>query len=277
MATNADNRCPTPRGRSAPQYPVTTPRDSSLRTRDWTAETDNPALRPSSDNVARPSATSRAHQDPVDVVERPQPWPRVSQRWSPLSSRGKRRRTCAAAGALRRRPVRHVRQRGARLHHAGRGQLPGQPGLRPCVPGAERLGSLSRVTAERHGAIRVGTPDELAAVADLFSAFGMVPGRLLRPARRRFAGSGGVYRVSADRRERVGANPFRVFTSMLAHQDPAFLRRRPARSCTDVSGSRQLFDPALIDRARVIAADGARRRPRPMTLSRGRGGVRAVA
>ena len=40
---------------------------------------------------------------------------------------------------------------------------------------AEQLGSLARVTAERHGAIRVGTPDELAAVADLFSAFGMVP------------------------------------------------------------------------------------------------------
>ncbi|HEY0226250.1 MAG TPA: DUF1338 domain-containing protein, partial [Mycobacterium sp.] len=31
-------------------------------------------------------------------------------------------------------------------------------------PGAERLGSLARVTAERHGAIRVGSPAELAAV-----------------------------------------------------------------------------------------------------------------
>ncbi|MGH3521909.1 MAG: 2-oxoadipate dioxygenase/decarboxylase family protein, partial [Mycobacterium sp.] len=42
-------------------------------------------------------------------------------------------------------------------------------------PGTGALGSLSRVTAERHGAIRVGTPAELAAVADLFSAFGMAP------------------------------------------------------------------------------------------------------
>ena len=41
--------------------------------------------------------------------------------------------------------------------------------------GAERLGSLDRVTAERHGAIRVGGPAELAAVADLFAAFGMYP------------------------------------------------------------------------------------------------------
>ena len=30
---------------------------------------------------------------------------------------------------------------------------------------AERLGSIARVTAERHGAIRVGTPEELAQVA----------------------------------------------------------------------------------------------------------------
>ncbi|HNF06348.1 MAG TPA: DUF1338 family protein, partial [Mycobacterium sp.] len=42
-------------------------------------------------------------------------------------------------------------------------------------PHAERLGSLARVTAERHGAIRVGTPDELTDVADLFAAFGMYP------------------------------------------------------------------------------------------------------
>ena len=41
--------------------------------------------------------------------------------------------------------------------------------------GAQRLGSLQRITAERHGAIRVGSPAELAAVADLFSAFGMLP------------------------------------------------------------------------------------------------------
>lgn len=42
-------------------------------------------------------------------------------------------------------------------------------------PDAERFGSLRRVTAERHGAIRVGSPAELAAVADLFAAFGMLP------------------------------------------------------------------------------------------------------
>ena len=38
---------------------------------------------------------------------------------------------------------------------------------------AERLGSIERVTAERHGAIRVGSPTELAQVARIFAGFGM--------------------------------------------------------------------------------------------------------
>ena len=42
-------------------------------------------------------------------------------------------------------------------------------------PEAERHGSIDRVTAERHGAIRVGTPTELAQVARIFGACGMHP------------------------------------------------------------------------------------------------------
>lgn len=37
------------------------------------------------------------------------------------------------------------------------------------------LGATERVTTERHGAIRVGSPRELEEVADLFAAFGMYP------------------------------------------------------------------------------------------------------
>ena len=40
---------------------------------------------------------------------------------------------------------------------------------------AERLGRIDRVTAERHGAIRVGTARELARVAQVFAALGMEP------------------------------------------------------------------------------------------------------
>ena len=40
---------------------------------------------------------------------------------------------------------------------------------------AERLGRIDRVTAERHGAIRVGTASELSQVAQIFAALGMEP------------------------------------------------------------------------------------------------------
>ena len=43
------------------------------------------------------------------------------------------------------------------------------------TPGADRLGSLERVTAERHGAIRVGSARDLTDLAALFAAFGMYP------------------------------------------------------------------------------------------------------
>jgi uncharacterized glyoxalase superfamily metalloenzyme YdcJ len=121
---------------------------------------------------------------------------------------------------------------------------------------AERLGSLDRVTAERHGAIRVGSVRELADVADLFAAFGMHPVGYydLRDA------SSPVPVVSTAFRpidtDQLAGNPFRVFTSMLATGDaryfPAELRGRVDRFVAD----RQLFDPTLIAEARRIAADG---------------------
>ncbi|MGB8209288.1 MAG: VOC family protein, partial [Mycobacterium sp.] len=123
-------------------------------------------------------------------------------------------------------------------------------------PGAPRLGSLSRVTAERHGAIRVGTPVELAAVADLFSAFGMVPVGYydLRDAVSPVPVVSTAFRpIDGDELER---NPFRVFTSMLALQDPRFFDAGLRARVQTFLACRQLFDPALITRARVIAAEG---------------------
>ena len=121
-------------------------------------------------------------------------------------------------------------------------------------PGADRLGSLSRVTAERHGAIRVGTPEELAAVADLFSAFGMVPVGYydLRDAASPVPVVSTAFRPIAS--EELARNPFRVFTSMLAVEDPRFFDIGLRARVQMFLGHRQLFDPALIARARVIAA-----------------------
>lgn len=123
-------------------------------------------------------------------------------------------------------------------------------------PGAERLGSLSRVTAERHGAIRVGTPGELADVAELFAAFGLYPVGFydLRDADSPVPVVSTAFRpIDADE---LAHNPFRVFTSMLATADARFfgadLRARVMRFLTQ----RTLFDPSLITQARRIAADG---------------------
>jgi uncharacterized glyoxalase superfamily metalloenzyme YdcJ len=126
-------------------------------------------------------------------------------------------------------------------------------------PDAERLGSLQRVTAERHGAIRVGSPAELAAVADLFAAFGMLPVgyydlRDLRTARSPIPVVSTAFRpVDTDE---LARNPFRVFTSMLATGDARFFDAGLRARVEAFLAQRPLFDPALLARARVIAADG---------------------
>ncbi|MBE1547522.1 putative glyoxalase superfamily metalloenzyme YdcJ [Mycobacterium sp. OAS707] len=118
------------------------------------------------------------------------------------------------------------------------------------------LGASDRVTAERHGAIRVGGVRELADAADLFAAFGMYPVGFydLRDAASPVPVVSTAFRP-IDTGE-LARNPFRVFTSMLATADARFfspdLRERVERFI----GARQLFDPALIAEARRIAEDG---------------------
>jgi uncharacterized glyoxalase superfamily metalloenzyme YdcJ len=118
------------------------------------------------------------------------------------------------------------------------------------------LGGSQRVTAERHGAIRVGSPRELADVADLFAAFGMYPVGFydLREATPPVPVVSTAFRpVDADELNR---NPFRVFTSMLATADTRFfspeLRGRVERFLSE----RRLFDPTLIAEAWIIAEAG---------------------
>lgn len=126
---------------------------------------------------------------------------------------------------------------------------------RDCA-GDQRLGSLERVTAERHGAIRVGSAIELADVADLFSAFGMYPVGYydLREAASPVPVVSTAFRpidaVELDR------NPFRVFTSMLATADSRFFHDDLRRRVETFVSARQLFDPELIADARRLASDG---------------------
>ena len=88
---------------------------------------------------------------------------------------------------------------------------------------AERLGSIGRVTAERHGAIRVGTPQELQQVARIFAAFGMHPVGFYDL---REAAASAVPVISTAFRpvdgQELARNPFRVFTSLLTPADGRF-------------------------------------------------------
>ncbi|WP_433789386.1 2-oxoadipate dioxygenase/decarboxylase [Actinoplanes sp. CA-252034] len=118
---------------------------------------------------------------------------------------------------------------------------------------AQRLGTIDRITAERHGAIRVGTPTELAQVARIFGALGMRPVGFydLREAARSAVPviSTAFRPVDADE---LARNPFRVFTSMLTPADPRFFSPELRARLERFLATRELFGPellALADRA----------------------------
>ncbi|MDF3050429.1 MAG: hypothetical protein K0R87_2067 [Pseudonocardia sp.] len=127
---------------------------------------------------------------------------------------------------------------------------------------AERLGSVERVTAERHGAIRVGSPRELRQAARVFAAFGMHPVGFYDL---RDAGPGAVPVVSpafrpVDRDE-LARNPFRVFTSMLVPDDPRYFDADTRARVETFVEARTLFGPALLALADRAAAEGGLPQP----------------
>lgn len=121
---------------------------------------------------------------------------------------------------------------------------------------AERLGSIGRVTAERHGAIRVGTPDELRQVARVFRAMGMHPVGFYDL---REAATSAVPVVSTAFRpidgEELARNPFRVFTSMLTVADPRFFDADLRSRLETFLAGRELFPPELLALADRAEAD----------------------
>ena len=122
---------------------------------------------------------------------------------------------------------------------------------------AERLGSIDRVTAERHGAIRVGTPRELAQVARVFGALGMSPCGFYDL---RDAAPAPVPVVSTAFRPRdrdeLAANPFRVFTSMLVPEDRRFFDPDLERRLQSFLAARELFPAELLALADVAVEHG---------------------
>ncbi|MFC4785841.1 2-oxoadipate dioxygenase/decarboxylase [Nocardioides sp. MAHUQ-72] len=131
---------------------------------------------------------------------------------------------------------------------------------------AERLGTIERVTAERHGAIRVGTPRELAEVARVFGALGMSPCGFYDL---RDAAPAPIPVVSTAfrplERDELAANPFRVFTSMLVPEDRRFFDEDLEGRLKRFLDARRLFPEELLvlaDRAvehrELSAADAER-------------------
>ncbi|MFI2489425.1 2-oxoadipate dioxygenase/decarboxylase family protein [Promicromonospora kroppenstedtii] len=122
---------------------------------------------------------------------------------------------------------------------------------------AERLGSIARVTAERHGAIRVGTPTEMSQVARVFGAMGMRPVGFYDL---RDASSSSVPVISTAfrpiERSELARNPFRVFTSMLVTADRRFFTADLERRLENFLGARTLFGPDLLALADRAEAEG---------------------
>jgi len=122
---------------------------------------------------------------------------------------------------------------------------------------AERLGRIDRVTAERHGAIRVGTAAELRQVAQSFAALGMEPVGFYDL---RGTESTSLPIVSTAFRptspEALAINPFRVFTSVLVTDDRRYFDAALQRELDDFLDRRTLFGPEVLALAERAEAEG---------------------
>lgn len=104
--------------------------------------------------------------------------------------------------------------------------LQSQPALRAQM---ERTGELERLDVERHGAIRVGTPQELASLRRLFAVMGMEPVGYYDLSVAGVPVHSTAFRPVSD--AALLANPFRVFTSLLRLElmtDPALREQASA-------------------------------------------------
>jgi uncharacterized glyoxalase superfamily metalloenzyme YdcJ len=105
-----------------------------------------------------------------------------------------------------------------------------------------RSGDLARLEGERHGAIRVGTPAELATLRRLFAVFGMQPVGYYDLTSAGVPVHSTAFRAVHEESLRV--SPFRVFTSLLRLEliDQPSLRAQAAQ----ILARRQIFTPLLL-------------------------------
>ncbi|KQT43023.1 hypothetical protein ASG43_15940 [Aureimonas sp. Leaf454] len=111
----------------------------------------------------------------------------------------------------------------------------------------ERTGEIERLSDERHGAIRVGTAEELSTIARLFAVMGMEPVGYYDLAVAGIPVHSTAFRPVSD--HALAQNPFRVFTSLLRLDllEDAALRAEAA----EILSRRRIFTEgalALIER-----------------------------
>lgn len=124
-------------------------------------------------------------------------------------------------------------------------------------PDGQRWGDLARVTAERHGAIRLGHPRELRDAAAVFAAMAMRPVGFYDL---RDASSSAVPVVATAFRptdaDELARNPFRVSTSLLTTGDRRYFDADLERRLDAFLERRVIFDPALVALAERAEAQG---------------------
>lgn len=113
-------------------------------------------------------------------------------------------------------------------------------------------GELERLNVERHGAIRVGTPAELAMLRRLFAVMGMHPVGYYDLSEAGVPVHSTAFRPIED--AALSRNPFRIFTSLLRLEliDDASLRAQAAA----VLARRDIFTPALRDLIELCERQG---------------------
>ncbi|GGH62664.1 DUF1338 domain-containing protein [Comamonas phosphati] len=115
-----------------------------------------------------------------------------------------------------------------------------------------RSGELERLDVERHGAIRVGTAEELATLRRLFAVMGMEPVGYYDLSVAGVPVHSTAFRPVHD--DALLANPFRVFTSLLRLELIADAALR--EQATEILRRRRIFTPRALELIDQAERDG---------------------
>lgn len=109
-----------------------------------------------------------------------------------------------------------------------------------------------RIEVERHGAIRLGTPEELATMRRLFSVMGMHPVGYYDLTVASLPVHATCFRPLT--KEALAYNPFRVFTSLLRLE---LIQDESLRlQATEILSKRNIFTPRCIELIEMFEAEG---------------------